>query len=88
MSELDKVIEEIHDRANAAAEVLFHLGAEAAFAIVLAALMDRERYDKWIEGRKDLTGSLDPRGVRFLTRPHNEVYIEYLKHVIEEETSE
>lgn len=79
MSELKEILDDVHERANAAAEVLFHLGAEAAIAIVLSALMDRERFDTWLHTRPDLRRDPQP------TKPHNEVYIAYLQHVIEEE---
>ena len=87
MTDLKEVMDDIHERAEAAAEILFHLGAEAAFYVILVALRDRERFDKWLHTRPDLITEdrPGPRGVLFLARPHNEVYVEYLEHVIRED---
>ena len=75
-SELEQVMEGIHERASDAAEILFHLGAEAAFAIVLAALRDGKRYQAWLG-----PGALvDEGGLSLVVR--------YLEHVIKEETTD
>lgn len=75
MAELKEVMDDIHERANAAAEVLFHLGAEAAFALVLAALRDEPRFEAWV----------DQNMTRFQSATTSDVYIAYLEHVIKEE---
>lgn len=73
--DVDEAIEDIHDRAEAAAGILFDLGAEAMAITIVAALRDRERFDAWID---------DGPG-RYRSEAGLELVTKYLEHVIKEE---